>query len=169
MGPNATKAMAETSPDRLQKPGFLTTPGEVRNKIYRMLLTTTCAFQEYGYETEDNSRYELQPAILGVNHQTYHEARTILYEDNLWIVLIINRENWPRRYDDGGIYLPVVSRTATSRLQSPALIITLDLPEGRQQKYTTTLIMGRESLPGAFICRQPFYLPLPTINVVCNS
>ena len=78
-------------------------------------------------------------------------------------------KNWPRRYDDGRLYLPVVSRTATSRLQSLALIITLDLPEARQQKYTTTLIMGRESLPGAYICRQPLYLPLPTINVVCNS
>ena len=49
MGPNVIKAMAETSFDRPQKPGFLTTPGEVRNKTYRMLLTMTCAFQEYGY------------------------------------------------------------------------------------------------------------------------
>ena len=68
MGPNATKAMAETSLDTPLKPGFLTTPGEGRNKIYSMLLTTTFAFQEHGYETENNPRYELQPAILGFNH-----------------------------------------------------------------------------------------------------
>ena len=60
-----------------------------------------------------------------------------LYEDNLWIVLTINRENGPCRDTDGGMHLPVVSCKAGGDIQSPpALIVALDLPEARQQKYT---------------------------------
>ena len=77
-----------------------------------MLLTTAYAYQERGYETDadGDSKYELQPAILGVCRQTYHEARAILYDENMWIVVKANENDWPYKYDDEGSYLPVVSR-----------------------------------------------------------
>ena len=62
---------------------ILTLPGEIRNKIWRILLTTSHAFQEPTSEEGGcEAHYELAPAILAVNHQIYNETHRILREEN---------------------------------------------------------------------------------------
>ena len=80
----------------------------------------------------------------------YSEARKILYGKNVWIFVIVDREEWSRWYgDEGGMHLPVVSsRRGAGHRVSPALTVRLDLGGGRKREGMSYLIMGRESLPG---------------------
>lgn len=66
--------MATTPP----KVGFLCLPVELRNEIYRDLLSTqrTKRYYDLGY-----SSYHFDFAILGTNRQIYHEAHSIFREN----------------------------------------------------------------------------------------
>ncbi|MCJ1451512.1 hypothetical protein MMC28_001850 [Mycoblastus sanguinarius] len=133
------------------KPTLQSLPGEIRNTIWRMLLTTPYTFNEYGYSGHTGSYYDFQPAILTVNHQIYAETHDILNQENMWIVVIINEGNgnWPHSYADEGAYLPVVSRHHGKNpvnITSPALTIQLNSPICVEEQ-TSTLITTSESLP----------------------
>lgn len=56
-------------------------PGEVRNVIYRMLLTN-----HYAYQNESLADPPLHPAILRVNRQIHEEAINLLHGENIWII-----------------------------------------------------------------------------------
>lgn len=57
---------------------LLILPGELRNMIWRMLLTTSYAFKEPNNNGDCEARYEMQPAILRLNRQIYNETHRIL-------------------------------------------------------------------------------------------
>jgi len=126
-------AMVVSKPRSGPEPSLLGIPGELRNLTWRMLLTTRWAFQEHGYETDDECRYDLQPALLRVNRQTYTETRGILYEENYWTIASINQANWPQCYNDEASHLPVVSRKTAPSTVPLALTIGLEIPGKYEQ------------------------------------
>lgn len=131
--------MATTCVPISPKPDLLALPGEIRNKIYRMLLTT-----RYNFPIDfSRTPLSLYPAILRVNRQINQEATNILHGDNFWIIAQINVRHWPESNAD----LPFVSRKNPSHIKYPALHVTLDLPRETAATESTSLIMGVESLP----------------------
>ena len=124
------------------KPGYFTLPGEMRNAIYRMLLTKPYARQH------DSIIYApLHPAILRVNRQLYAEAVNILHGENIWIIATIDASMWPRIT----AIVPNVSRKGVGNIKYPALHITFGVPTTTSATKTTktqvTFIMeGEESI-----------------------
>ncbi|CAF9911873.1 hypothetical protein IMSHALPRED_010605 [Imshaugia aleurites] len=135
--------MAATYIPTSPKPGLLAIPGEIRNEIYRILLTT-----RYNFPNHDISRtaLSLHPAILRVNRQINEEAINVLHGDNFWIIAQINVCQWPHQ-PGANATLPFVSRKDPSHIKYPALHVHLDLPRENSATESTTLIMGVESLP----------------------
>ena len=76
------RANLEESDDTSVDVGFLTLPRELRNKIYEELLCVD-EFQvlHFGWLRT------LEPKILGVSRQIYHEASEILYDKNGWVTI----------------------------------------------------------------------------------
>ena len=151
----------DTSSSNIHKPSPLQSlPGEIRNKIWRMLLTTPYAFQEptseeYGCE----AHYELATAILAVNHQIHDETHRILREENKWIFVCISMPKTPFHYVVDTVTLPVVSRSVLIDtlkmadcylgMQAYALNVFLSPVHGllNDENEFLTMIMGPESLP----------------------
>jgi len=98
--------------------GFLRLPGELRNKVYRHLLSAA-----YTSKGLSNICYDFEPAILRVNRQIYKEARSILYEDNIWIVV---KANW-KAYDFNDMLksngFPVLTLRGVGYIEKPSLKI----------------------------------------------
>ena len=141
---------------------LLTLPGEVRNKIWRMLLTTAYAFREFTGPDGCEARYELAPAILAVNHQIHDETHRILREENKWIFVCICMPKTRLDRDEiiNSVNLPVVSRsilpddlerkTCYLGMESHALNVFLSPVRGVRSNFKYDLlamIMGPESLP----------------------
>ena len=121
------------------KPYLLAIPGEIRNEIYRMLLTT-----RYNFPRDvSRSSLSLYPSILRVNRQINQEATNVLHGDNLWITAQINVPEWA----ESGVVVPFISRKDPSHVKFPALHVEVDLPRETTAAGLTTLIMGVESLP----------------------
>lgn len=151
------KAMPRTT---IGKPSLETIPGEIRNEIWRMLLTTSYAFKEPTSEGDRKAHYNLQPSILRVNRQIYNETRDILRNANMWIYLCIAMPKDPICFIDETARLPVVSRSARGEgldgirndyfgMDSHALNMVL-YPEYnlKHVEYDChAMIMGPESLP----------------------
>lgn len=147
-----------TTRDTTKKSPLLGLPGEIRNKIWRILLTTAYAFKEPTSEGDREAHYKLQPAILRVNRQIYHETRGIFREENMWISFCIGLPRKPTYFVDEIARLPVVSReglisfaNAKDRylgMRSHALNIFV-APEfdAHQDSNDYIMIMGPESLP----------------------
>lgn len=134
-------------------------PPEIRNKIWRILLTTRVAFREPRSEGDGEAHYEIQPAILRVNRQIHEETRNILKEENMWIFLSIAMPKQLVCYIDETARLPVVSRSILSKpkkiskcylgMNTHALNISLS-PRRilRDRDYDChIMLMGLESLP----------------------
>lgn len=134
-----TASMATTCVPTSPKSGFLALPGEIRNEIYRMLLTTRYTFPNDFLKTP----LSLHPAILRVNRQINEEATNVLHGDNYWIIAQINIHQWP----GANAIIPFVSRKDPSHIKYPALHVKLDLLCESMATESTTLIMGVESLP----------------------
>ena len=139
---------------------LLTLPGEIRNKIWRMLLTTSHAFREPTSEEGGcEAHYELAPAILAVNHQIHNETHGILKEENKWIFVCISMPKTPFDYIVDTVSLPVVSRGILTNtlemkncylgMQSHALNVFLSPVHDLYDRECDfhTMIMGPESMP----------------------
>lgn len=146
-----------TTTKTTKKSLLLSVPGEIRNKIWRMLLTTAYAFKEPTSEGDREAHYELQPAILRVNRQIYHETRNILREENMWVFFCIGLPKKPVYFVDQTARLPVVSRGAPIDcghvkdcylgMNSHALNVFVDPEFNGHRSDNHTMIMGPESLP----------------------
>ena len=145
--------------ENIQKPSLLLVlPGEIRNQIWRMLLTTNYAFNEPTSEGEQ-ARYELAPALLRVNRQVHQETYHILREENMWITVCITMPRTPIRYMSESRNFPVVSRNILTEpnvmkeyylgMESHALNVFLSPKHVVRYPYCKfhTMIMGPESLP----------------------
>ena len=146
-----------TATNTTNKSPLLSVPGEIRNKIWRMLLTTAYAFKEPTSEGDREAHYELQPAILRVNRQIYHETRDILREENMWVFFSIGLPRKLVYLVDQTARLPVVSRGSPIDcdnikdcylgMDSHALNIFVDPEFNGHHSNNHTMIMGPESLP----------------------
>ncbi|KAI9875392.1 MAG: peptidyl-prolyl cis-trans isomerase cpr6 [Pleopsidium flavum] len=98
--------------------GFLGLPGELRNKVYRYLLAAV-----YTSKGSPSTCYNFAPSILRVNHQIHGEASSILYEENIWIVV---KANWTA-FDFNGwlksIGFPVFTLLDVGYIKKPSLKI----------------------------------------------
>ena len=138
---------------------LLILPGELRNMIWRMLLTTSYAFKEPNNNGDCEARYEMQPAILRVNRQIYNETHRILKEENRWIFVCILTPKRPGHSIDEKIPLPVVSQSILVDhtlvpecyfgIASHALSLFLSQGNSVNDYHCDchTMIMGPESLP----------------------
>ena len=131
--------MATTYVATSPKPSLLTLPGEIRNEIYRLLLTTRYNLPCYDKPTAQS----LHPAILRVNRQINKEATNVLHGDNFWIIAQVNIHQW----SEAIAVLPFVTKKDPSHIRYPALHVTLDPLLETTATESTTMIMGVESLP----------------------
>ena len=132
--------MTTTHVSAILKPGLLTIPDEIRNEIYRMLLTTPYAYQQ------NTIKYApLHPAILQTNRQIHTEAVNILHGENIWIIANINAGDWPPDAER----VPTVSKKHAGNIKHPALHIDFEMPiTAETPQPHVTLIMGEESIEG---------------------
>ena len=126
--------MATTHAPSPPKPGFLRVAGEIRNKIYRMLLTN-----KYAYRPQTDTYAALHPAILRVSHQIYSEAINILHKENMWIIVELDTRFWP-----------VIERTSLKVFKTEPRYIRYPYLRIRFAGATTnglaTFIIGQESI-----------------------
>lgn len=63
---------------------FLQLPGEIRNKIYRLLLKNTSQVPSGAYRSSGgpHTKLSIRASILRVSRQIYHEATPYLYTSN---------------------------------------------------------------------------------------
>ena len=101
------------------KPGLLTIPGELRNSIYRMLLTN-----QYVDQSKPFIRAPLHPAILRTNRQIYREAASIFQEENSWIIAEVPASLFPVMLKS----IPGVFGTDSDSIKYPVMRINLALP-----------------------------------------
>ena len=153
--------------------GFLDLPGEIRNQIYRMVLTTKWAFKKAPYAHRfDSTCYELSPAILRANQQIYREARSILYDENLWIFLTVDSDiirGGPGWNPPKGYYLPAVSYRETDSIERPALTINIRYHPYRSGAELKHYVLGPESIPYLIGClyRRNNHVIGPQNNLSC--
>ena len=127
------------------KPKLLSMPGEIRNTIYRMVLTTQ---YQYNVHLGHDDYGRLHTALLRVNRQIHAEAIDILHGANIWTVARINTSERVRRMVAGQV--PVLSPKTPFFIRHPALHIWLDVSIGinnhETQKEVSTFLLARESI-----------------------
>lgn len=91
---------AETPDERLSFP-FLRLPMELREYIYRMLLTTQYAFVEHQLSDEPAypGRFDLRPSILLANKQMYIEAGRVRGGVPKWVEVSYNLNDYLSVHD----------------------------------------------------------------------
>lgn len=120
------------------KPNLLSIPLEIRNNIYRMVLTTD-------HTQLGRSCFEgLQTALLRVCQKVHTEAVDILQGDNIWIVARINASENVRSMVDTKV--PIVSRKVPSYIRHPALYIRLDVRDETIDNPREVFVLARESI-----------------------
>jgi hypothetical protein len=98
--------------------GFFKLPLEVRDMIYKMLLTTP--YCTYNFLQGFSLRFHLHPEILRVNKQISEEATRTLYQENRFIILQVE-----------GLYLdlkemPAFRRLSEDRITNPLLRVRVE-------------------------------------------
>lgn len=135
--------MATTEASTTLNSRLMTLPAELRNTIYRMLLT-----YQYAYPGEQLEFDPLHPAILRCNRQLYKEAKQILLGENIWVIVNVDARLGPLILDR----LRHVSRTGADAMRYPALRIdlTMSIAENAPPREHMVLLMGNDSI-GNFI------------------
>ncbi|KAF6232178.1 hypothetical protein HO173_009561 [Letharia columbiana] len=138
---------------------FLRLPSEVRNKIYRYLLSTkhTKRVSALGYEECvptfvklcPSHRYEFHTTILLGNHQLYGEAASILYGENLFICLATNLKAIQRLCYNVGLK-PVSYGTRAAKWKHIAMSIVFS-QDGDDSKKTLRCVFACDDLH--LLCR----------------
>lgn len=87
---------------------FLKLPGEIRNDIYRLLLSPkhvglksiACrqAPENHGHTERQKQWYNFQPSILRTNRQTYNEASAIFRSENIFIIIRFQASHLPHAF-----------------------------------------------------------------------
>ena len=80
------------------RPSLLTLPGEIRDIVYRMLLTTPYTYEEIESEFDRYGSYTFHPTILRTCKQIHREATGVLYLGNTWIVIHAREIDLPKTY-----------------------------------------------------------------------
>ncbi len=138
----------------IPKPSLLTLPLELRNEIYRHLLSTHLTRVDLGLGL---ARYNLQLAILATNRQTHDEGTAILRE-NKFISILTSWTSFKQDILVQGKFPTIVEGQIhdTVRLPAPYMLVVLDFMGGDSDPdvfydYLTCL----DNLP--HLCRLLFY------------
>jgi hypothetical protein len=128
---------------------FLRLPLELRDYIYRMLLTTKYAFMESKLSDDETypGRFDLRPSILLANKRIYMEAKRVLYMENNFAIFQINHR--PVKYKDWAKYIPVFKRLPEEKVPNPKLRIIIE-PIAKEMRISDawfTLITTAECIP----------------------
>jgi hypothetical protein len=99
--------------------GFSKIPLEIREEIYRMLLTTPyCMFVDSARQC---LRFCLHTAILRVNKQVSAESTRILYEENQFIILKVSLNSFfPQE-------IPAFNHLSENKVKNPLLSVEIVL------------------------------------------
>ncbi|KAM7214647.1 hypothetical protein V8F06_009968 [Rhypophila decipiens] len=84
---DASTNTSQSSPTGNRKEGFLSLPGEVRNKIYRLLL---CHAEVIPHDCDNYDRLRLGSQFLRTCRQVNIEGRSILYGENTFEIELSN-------------------------------------------------------------------------------
>jgi hypothetical protein len=107
---------------------FLNIPLEIREEIYRMVLTTPyCTIID---PEGPHLKFQLQPAILLVNKRICEEARRILHEENAFIVL--KTCGIKSSFDD----IPQFKLLPEDNIKNPVLRVQVAVPNGSRAPRT---------------------------------
>ena len=82
---DVTTNMATAANTPQPKANFLSLPGEIRNIIYRMVLTT-----QYAYDPMHRRFGRLETNLLHVNRKVRTESTAILYGANIWVYVCLD-------------------------------------------------------------------------------
>ena len=130
--------MATTHTPTPPTPDLLAIPGEIRNAIYRMLLTNT-----YAHKQNQLIYTPLYPTILRTNRQIHQEAINILHGENIWITATVDAGYWPII----ATTMPNVSNHETSNIKYPAMQIKFaNAINTEATQPSVTFIMGEEEI-----------------------
>ena len=143
-------------------------PGEIRNTIYRMVLTSEYGFKAASYEHRYSAHYELSPALLRVNREIYKEAYGILYRQNLWITLHVDETivNTFGGNQSGVHFLPVVSRESFHPREQSAVAISLgSLSNPLRNK--TDVVIGPQSIE--YLVSNLWFVSIEDPDLVSNA
>jgi hypothetical protein len=159
-------AILETNVAAPSPSPFLKLPLEVREIIYRMLLTTSCTYVDTLQEMqpdyldkylESNGRFNLSPAILQVNKQISTEATSILYTANDFIFFDIEFVDRYLGESDKSPWdtferIPAFRRLSEKRVANPVLRVTIGtiVEDQRSRGKWITLITTPEAMPRLF-------------------
>jgi hypothetical protein len=122
---------------------FFKLPLELRELIYRMLLTT----EYYPHFASTWPKFHLHPGILLVNRQASAEAMRILYQGNDFIILKVTGVNLLLKSP----YIPQFKRLSEKKVTSPVLRIKIAVAgrgprEGNDQQTVITTLEGLKSI-----------------------
>ena len=89
---------------------ILSLPGELRNNIYRLILShqDPISFSNYTYWLHDNRRKQHTPGIFRANKAIHHEASTFFYAENCFDFTTCNAEagaSFLKRIDRNAIHI----------------------------------------------------------------
>ena len=142
-------------------------PRELRDKIYRELLTPEIGNQR-------RSSYKITPAVISVNRQTNEEASTILYGENCWVVLMIEHEH--NCEIEGSLEVldaPLIrlngSEIIIKRTPSIEMSILMEGQHPRRPAHTVQLIVSAYDMPRLLHCITKNYAYLKLHVTVLKS
>jgi hypothetical protein len=114
---------------------FLRTPLEIRNQIYRMLLTTPYCTRRCPNET--SLEFQLSMNLLRANKQIYEEATRVFLQKNHFIILKVVGLSKLRLED-----VPVFRFLAEEKVANPVLRVEIkSVHEGRHHDASSTLTL----------------------------
>lgn len=124
---------------------FLQCPAEIREQIYRELLSSTCSRCDSGLG-DGRARYNFQLNILRVNRQIHREAKKIL-EDNIFIKITTPWAEAIKHISSEGKVVAVATGDNAERYSNHHLWVYIDAPDFPRLSHATySMLMCLEDL-----------------------
>ena len=118
-----TTNMATEAVTPQPKTNFLSLPGEIRNIIYQMVLTT-----QYTYDPVIRGFGQLETNLLLVNRKVRTESSEILYGANIWVHALICASEAVHTSLNANVPRPTVKcKGLLRRMGDPALLLKLEV------------------------------------------
>ncbi|KAI9799613.1 MAG: hypothetical protein M1833_003928 [Piccolia ochrophora] len=115
--------MSQPPSDGASKSLLLSLPPELRNDIYRRLLSAD--YVEARDSKSKTRRSKYSPAILGTNRQLYREASSILIDENAFVLVITNQHGLAARLYEKCRFNRIVSDHDLDNFPHSALVVNL--------------------------------------------
>ena len=132
---------------------FLGLPLELRNEIYRHLLSTHYTRLDLGL---GRARYLFHPAILAINRQIYDESTAVLRQENKFILIATSWASFEEDLLVQGKF-PIIAecRDEINKLPPTHMFVQLDFRGEVNTNFISLYLTCLEDLP--HLCRLLFY------------